>query len=153
MKINSEQEIRNLRLAPLFRSLKPMELGVIALAMENLIFEAGELILQEGDEGEEAYIIYSGEVEVFKTLGPDQTLTLGRLGQGEFFGELALFGDGTRSASVQAIQETLVGMITKEKLYQIIREFPDIAIEMLKVQTRRFHEAEKRLLEVAQNRK
>ncbi len=147
MKTSATTEIQSLKSVPLFQSLKPMELSVISLAMENVIFEAGEIIIQEGDEGEEAYIILSGEVEVYNLLGAEGTVTLDVLTRGEIFGEMALFGDGSRSASVKALRETLAGMLTKEKLYGIIQEFPDIAIQMLKVQTRRFRRAEKRLLE------
>jgi CRP-like cAMP-binding protein len=68
------------------------------------------------------------------------------LGPGEMFGELALFGTGVRTASVKAADETTVAMISKEKLYQIIKEYPDVAIEMLKVQTQRFARAEARLM-------
>jgi CRP-like cAMP-binding protein len=152
MKTSATTEIHSLKSVPLFQGLKPMELSVISLAMENVIFEAGEIIFQEGEEGEEAYIILSGEVEVYTTLETDGAFTLNVLTQGEIFGEMALFGDGSRSASVKALRETLVGMITKEKLYGIIQEFPRIAIQMLKVQTRRFQRAEKRLLECLKRR-
>lgn len=153
MKTSARTEIQSLKSAPLFRSLKPMELRVISLAMENVIFEAGEIIFQEGDEGEEAYIILAGEVEVYQPLGADGAFTLNILTQGEIFGEMALFGDGSRMASVKATRETLAGMLTKEKLYGIIQEFPQIAIQMLKVLTRRLRQAEKRLLECLQKGK
>jgi CRP/FNR family transcriptional regulator len=147
MKITTQEEIQNLKRVPLFQNLKPSELKIISLSMENFIFEAGEVIVNEGDEGDEAYIIYSGQVEVYKTLAAGRVVSLNLLGPGEIFGEIALFGDGFRSASVKAIQETLVGVIKKEKLYEIIREFPDMAIEMLKVQTQRFLRSESRLME------
>ncbi len=147
MKITTQEEIQNLKRLPLFQNLKPSELKIISLSMENFIFETGEVIVNEGDEGDEAYIIYSGQVEVYKTLAAGKVVSLNVLGPGEIFGEIALFGDGFRSASVKAIQETLVGVIKKETLYEIIREFPDMAIEMLKVQTQRFLRSESRLME------
>ncbi len=148
MKTSAKTEIERLKSVPLFQNLNSLELSVISLAMENFIFEGGEIIFQEGDEGEEAYIILSGEVEVYKTPALGNPVRLNVLGQGEIFGELALFGDGIRSASVRALKETLVGTLTKEKLYEIIHEFPNVAIQMLMVQTRRFHRAEKRLMEL-----
>lgn len=146
MKITIQEEIQNLKKVPLFQNLKPSELRIISLSMENFIFEAGEVIVNEGDEGDEAYIIYSGQVEVYRALAAGKVVSLNLLGPGEIFGEIALFGDGFRSASVKAIEETIVGVMKKEKLYEIIREFPDIAIEMLRVQTQRFSRAENRLM-------
>lgn len=147
MKITSQEEIQNLRKVPLFQNLKPSELKIISLSMKNFIFEAGEVIVREGDEGDEAYIIYSGQVKVYRTLNHDHSFILIELGPGEMFGEMALFGDGLRNASVKAVKETLVGVISKERLYEIIREFPDIAIGILKIQTQRFSRAENLLME------
>lgn len=146
MKLTTEKEIRYLRNTPLFQNLRPEELKIISLATENFIYEQGEVIVNKGDEGDEAYIIYSGEVEVFSPQENGKAVILNKLGEGEMFGELALFGEGFRSASVKANKETLVGVISKEKLYEIIREFPDIAIQILKVQTQRFSRTENRLM-------
>ena len=147
MKITPELEMQYLRNVELFVNLRSEELKIISLATQNLIYEQGEVIIAEGDEGDEAYVIYSGEVEVYRALGDGKTVSLNRLGPGEMFGELALFGEGFRSATVKALTETLVAVITRDKLYEILREFPDIAIEMLKVQTQRFFRAENRLIE------
>jgi len=152
MKLTTEKEIQYLRKTPLFQSLKSDELKIVSLAMRNVIYEQGEMIINEGDEGDEAYIIYSGEVEVFRLL-EGKTVIMNKLGEGEMFGELALFGEGFRSASVRASKETLVGVISKEKLYEIIREFPDIAIQILKVQAQRFSRTENRLMEFLKEKK
>lgn len=153
MKIAIEEEIRLLRKVLLFQNLKPAELKIISLAMENFIYDKNEVILHEGDEGDEAFVIYSGKVEVYKRSPDGKELYLNSLGPGEIFGELAIFGEGFRSASVKAVTETLVGAITKEKLFEIMREFPEIAIELLKVQTQRFFRAENRLMQFLKDEK
>ena len=153
MKITTDEETQHLKKVLLFQNLKPQELKIISLSMEDLIFKTGDVIVSEGDEGDEAYIIYTGQVEIYRTLANGKLVSLNFLGPGEMFGEMALFGDGFRTASVKAIQETIVGVITKEKLYDIVREFPDIAIEILKVQTRRFSKMENRLMECLKNGK
>jgi CRP/FNR family transcriptional regulator len=147
MKLTIQKEVQMLRGVSLFRSVKPEDLKIIALTTTNYIYESGEIIINEGDEGDDAYIIYTGRVEVFRKGTDVKIIALNTLGPGEMFGELALFGDSIRTASVKAVEETVVSIIAKEKLYKIIREFPDIAIEMLKVQTSRFAEAEKKLIE------
>jgi CRP/FNR family transcriptional regulator, cyclic AMP receptor protein len=148
MKITLQEELRLLKDVSLFSNLKPAEHKIIAMIMTHVIYEPGEVIVNIGDEGDEAYIVYSGEVEVYRTLTDGKIISLNILGVGEMFGELALFGDGLRTASVKALEETLTAVIAREKLYEIIREFPDIAIELLKVQTRRFDRAENRLMEL-----
>ena len=152
MKISREEEIRCLGRTRLFQNLKAEELKIISLATQNFIYEQGEVIISEGDEGDSAYVIYSGEAEVYRSLGDGKSVFLNRLGPGEMFGELALFGDGFRSASVMATREMLAAVIAKDKLYEILRGFPDIAIEMLKVQTDRFFSAEKRLIEILKDK-
>jgi CRP/FNR family transcriptional regulator, cyclic AMP receptor protein len=153
VKITPDEETYYLKKVTLFQNLKPLELKIISLCMEHVIFKTGDIIVSEGDEGDEAFIIYSGRVEVYRKLADETFASLNVLGPGEMFGEMALFGDGFRTASVKAIQETIVGVITKEKLYDIVREFPDIAIEILKVQTRRFSKMENRLMECLKNGK
>ncbi len=146
MKIAVQEEIEHLRKISLFRNLKLSELKLISMTVDNFIYEAGEVIVKEGDEGNEAYVIYSGAVEVYRTQADGEAISLNLLGPGKIFGEMALFGDGYRTASVKATEETLVGVIAREKLYEVIREFPEIAIEMLKVQTERFAVMEGRLM-------
>jgi CRP/FNR family transcriptional regulator, cyclic AMP receptor protein len=146
MKITLQKEIQLLKTVPLFHTLKEEELRIIALTTENVIYEPSEIIVNEGDEGGEAYIIYSGYVEVYRKAANGKLISLNKMGPGGMFGELALLGNGFRTASVKAIEETLVSVLAKDKLYEIIRAFPDIGIEMLKAITERFTETENRLI-------
>src|SRR5208283_2608153 len=118
--ITLQKEVQLLKEVSLFSKMKPEELRIIALTTDNFIYEAGEVIVEEGDEGDEAYIIYSGKVEVYRKGYDGKKVVINELGPGEIFGELALFGDGFRTASVQAIEESFVAVISKEKLYEII---------------------------------
>jgi CRP-like cAMP-binding protein len=146
MKIPLQKEIELLKAVPLFHTLKDEELKIIALTTENIIYEPLEIIVNEGDEGDEAYIIYYGYVEIFRKTADGELITLNKMGPGGMLGEFALFGNGLRTASVKAIEETLVCVISKEKFYEIIRAFPDTAIEMLKNITTRFALAEDRIM-------
>ena len=146
MDITLQKEIQLLKTVSLFRTLKEEELKIIILTTEDIIYEPGEVIVNEGDEGNEAYIIYAGSVEVYRKAGDGNPVILNKMGPGGMFGELALFGNGVRTASVKAVEETLVSVISGEKLYEIIRAFPDIAIEILKALTERFAKVENRLI-------
>ncbi|MEN6464331.1 MAG: cyclic nucleotide-binding domain-containing protein [Syntrophaceae bacterium] len=146
MKITIQEEIHLLKTVTLFHALKEEELKIIALTTQNIIYEPCEVIINEGDEGSEAYIIYAGRVDVYRKATNGRLISLNKMGPGGMFGELALFGDGFRTASVKAVEETLVSVISKERLYEIIRAFPDIGIEMLKVVTGRFAQVENRFM-------
>jgi serine/threonine-protein kinase len=78
-------------------------------------FEPGELIVCEGDEAHEAYILVEGECDVFKRSGPSQ-VHLRLMRQGEVFGEAAIFTGGTRTASVRAKSAVTVRVVTREAL-------------------------------------
>jgi len=80
-------------------------------------FAPGEFLMREGETGTEAYLIVSGGVEVVKEVG-GKTVTLIRLGAGDAVGEMALIVKAPRSASVKAIQETRVVVITADLIRQ-----------------------------------
>jgi tRNA A-37 threonylcarbamoyl transferase component Bud32 len=78
---------------------------------------AGELIVREGERGERAYIVESGECEVFRA-GPDGEQAIRRIGPGEVIGELALFTAGPRTASIRALTGMTLLEVTREALEQ-----------------------------------
>ncbi|MDH3227609.1 MAG: cyclic nucleotide-binding domain-containing protein, partial [Thermoleophilia bacterium] len=67
--------------------------------VEQEHFEPGEYVFRQGDRGDGLYMVVRGTAEVRSGVGADETL-LATLGPGEFFGEMALLGDGVRNASV-----------------------------------------------------
>jgi eukaryotic-like serine/threonine-protein kinase len=78
---------------------------------------AGELIVREGEPGERAYIVESGECEVFRA-GTDGEQAIRHLGPGEVMGELALFTAGPRTASIRALTAMTLLEVTREALEQ-----------------------------------
>lgn len=80
----------------------------MALAPDAVMYERGETIIEEGEPGQSAFIILSGEVEVYKTNRRGRVL-VGRLGKNELIGEIGLFsdeeGEPVRSASVVAFTD------------------------------------------------
>ena len=86
--------------------LFPRELSYINLARTQVInqahYEADDLIIHQGDVGDQFYVIISGEVEIIRELPNGQTVLLSKLGKGEYFGESALLTGRRRNASVRA---------------------------------------------------
>lgn len=85
--------------------------------LPSVVFPAGAKIITEGDEGDAAYIITEGQCRVYKQ-GPGHIIELRSLGPGEVFGEAAIFSPGRRSATVEAIGEVKVTVVTSEVLTQ-----------------------------------
>ena len=90
---------------------------------EQMTFEPGELIIQEGDIGKEAYVITSGEVEVFKTVN-DTRIPLVRLTEGDSLGEMAIISNQPRSASAVALVPTQLVVITEDIIKNGLDKMP-----------------------------
>ena len=82
---------------------------------EERVFAAGQAIVTEGDGGDTAYIIESGSCDVYKWIDGREVL-LRRLSKGAVFGEMAVFTGGTRTATVKAVDEVTVKLITGASL-------------------------------------
>src|SRR5205814_10430812 len=78
-------------------------------------YPAGAIIVAEGDRGDEAFVIEKGTCVVYKTVGGERKV-LRHLQPGSVFGETAALAGGTRTASVQAVEEVLVRVVTRALL-------------------------------------
>lgn len=83
--------------------------------LERRFYPKGGTIISEGDEGTSAFLIQSGSVRIFAKQG-DKEVTLTTLGMGEIFGEMSLIRDIPRSASVQALEDSQMIIITRQSL-------------------------------------
>ena len=94
-------------------------------------FKKGATIIHEGAAGSFAYLIVSGAVEVSKNVG-DEKLILSRLVKGSIFGEMSLVDDKPRSATVIALEDTEVRVITREDFESMLEKNPRGVIPLLK---------------------
>jgi len=116
--------------------------------MKTAYFNKGDVILNEGTEGEEIYFIQKGKVKVLKTINGDE-FELATLGEGTFFGEMSMFLGQKRTATVQAIEDNtsiLVG--DKTAFINMIRSKPDKAIEVISTLANRLHQAHKIITDI-----
>ncbi|CAO3617742.1 unnamed protein product [Cunninghamella blakesleeana] len=87
---------------PLLKSLKPYERHKIADALESVYFDDGETVINQGDVGDQFYIIESGEAVFYKSGDDGVQKEVNQCGRGSYFGELALLNDSPRAATVKA---------------------------------------------------
>lgn len=93
-------------------------------------YQPGETILQQGEEGSTMYVIQSGKVEVLRQTKKSE-LQLAVLGPGEIFGEMVLFGNNIRSATVRTLEKARVLTIDKKIFMQKIHEDPSLAFRVM----------------------
>ncbi|KAF8933255.1 cyclic nucleotide-binding-like protein [Dissophora ornata] len=91
-----------LETVPLLMSLEPYERHKIADALESVYFDDGEVVVKQGDQGDNFFIIESGEATVVKCNDEGVEYPMPGLGPGQYFGELALLNDMPRAATVRA---------------------------------------------------
>ena len=117
---------------PLFRNIDLKRLRVVAMMGEALTYRAGERLFEKGDEGDAAFIIIEGEVEVLVPAeGGEQSVAV--LGKGEIFGELAVICDQTRSSAIAARTGLETLRLDRNVVLNLMREFPDISVEMVRI--------------------
>lgn len=120
----------------LLQHLVALDRQLLASLLKEEAYAAGEVIFQEGDSGETAYLIWSGQVGVLK--GDLQApILLGLRGPGEVVGEMALLEGQPRSASIVALQDSRLLRIHRQGFQEILKRAPAIGIEMLKLLSRR----------------
>jgi len=121
----------------LFVDLERDDLSRLAKAAVTRDFKQGDVIVKENEVGVALYVIASGSVEVVKGLGTANEQVLGKLNAGTFFGEMSLFDNHVRSASVRAAADCQCIVITKWDFNAEMSQNSHIAIAMLAVLARR----------------
>jgi CRP/FNR family transcriptional regulator len=131
----------------IFGELEERELEQIAQVAVPRSFERGENIFREGDTGDTCYVIRDGSVSIRREHLDGRTLALAELRADEIFGELAMFGKETRSATAEALEQTHLVAILAGDMQRVMRESPDIAFKMLGGLAARLRGANERLLQ------
>lgn len=109
-------------------------------------YHDGEIIVRQGESGDCMYVIQKGQVEVVEEKG-DVELRLAVLGDGDVFGEMALFECETRSATVRALGDTWVLTVDKKTFLRHIHEDPSLAFRILEKMSRRIRDLDVKLLQ------
>ncbi len=103
-------------------------------------YPKGEFIIRENDLSDCAYIMESGRAEVCKTLPRGEYQVVGVLQENDIFGELGLIDGLPRSASVRALENCRVSMLTQQTFKSLARNNPQALMPILKILTNRLRE-------------
>ncbi|MBN1381761.1 MAG: cyclic nucleotide-binding domain-containing protein [Deltaproteobacteria bacterium] len=130
----------------LFSQMNASDLKRIAALVRARVYQEGDIIIQEGSVDRRLFIITHGNVEVVKNLGSKKEIPVGSFGPLSYFGEMALIDDEVRSASVVAKEKTQVLTLDHLELLDEIKRYPDMAVELLQMLSRRIRLIEKTLI-------
>lgn len=116
-----------LKTFPLFRGLSDDLLLTISRVAMMRRFPRGQVVVREGDRTDYVYFVLTGSLKVMVGDEDGREVILSILGQGELFGEMGMFGEGARSATVSALVPSDLVMITKQDFRQIMQDNAEIA--------------------------
>lgn len=122
--------------APLFAGLAGRQLKALAKFAKVRDIDPDTFVVKHGEKGIGFYLILEGHVQVRRA-----GRTLARLGPGEFFGELALFDDRTRSADVVTVEPTRVVVLSRWEFWGFANENPTVLRTILQEMSRRLQES------------
>lgn len=132
---------------PLFSGLTRGDLESVAQTASIRPYGGGDVVVREGDRAGGFFVVASGRVEVIKALDTPRAKSLGTLGPGEFFGEMAMLDDHPRSATVRALEDTECVLIRRSDFAAELQRRPQIAVAMLAELVKRLREARESLTE------
>jgi len=115
----------------LFNHLSNEQLDQLVSFAKTKSFANKEIIFHKSDNGKDMYIIVSGKVSLTSSSVEGKELTFGILGQGDIFGEVSLFDNKERTATVTAIEITETLVLDQNNFTQLILQNPNIALKLL----------------------
>jgi CRP-like cAMP-binding protein len=143
--LSSSEVLELLARVPVLSTLEREDLERISEFAVPRNFEAGQVVFREGDASDTCYIVRSGHARAVREHGDGRTITLARFGPGDIFGELAMFEDERRSATVEAIEPTGVVAVLGPDMRRLMGEHPQIATRLVVALGRRLRETNERL--------
>ena len=142
---SSAEVVELLGRVPVFSALEEVDLQRIAQLAVPRGFEAGQVVFREGDRSDTCYVVHAGRARAVHDHGDGRTITLATFGSGDIFGELALFEDERRSATVEALEPTSALAVLGPDMRRLMAEHPQIAMRLLIALARRLRESNERL--------
>ncbi len=134
--------------APLFATMEHEERQSLIDSMVKVELNRGEVLFDEGENGDRLYIIEEGKIKLGSSSGDGRENLLAILGPGEMFGELSLFDPGPRSLSASAVSDSVLYELEHSALVRVIEERPVVAKHLLTALARRLRRTNEALADL-----
>jgi CRP-like cAMP-binding protein len=129
-----EKKTRDIMLTlPLFDAFKTDELDILARHLRFAEIRRGEHLFVEGDQGDYMCFIVRGLLDVLKKTTAGDYRVIARLGKGNTIGEMSIIDQSSRSATVVALQPSIVIILTKKRFEALIKAYPTLSVTLLKM--------------------
>lgn len=133
----AEAVVEKLKQIPLFEEIRDNEayLAMVQQICRHRSVRGGSVVIQEGENGSEMYIMLSGAVEIKRKTraGDDYTVVRLKAENNVFFGEMALIDDDVRSATIKTVLDSEFLVLTKADFLKLGEDHPQIALPITRV--------------------
>lgn len=126
-----QKEADTLRKVPLFSKLEPSKLKLLAFTSELMSYEDGELVFEEGDSADCAYVIMEGKANIFACTEGGEVL-VGTLEKNQLLGELGVLTSSPRSATIRASGRLVALRISEELFLKLLGDNPQVALDVMR---------------------
>ena len=120
-----------LRKVSFFKVLRTREISRILSIARPQRYKRDTMVFHKKDIGNNFFIVKSGRIKIFSSIGPEKRKTFAYLKKGDFFGEMSLLGRKMRSASAQAVDDSELLVISKKNFRALIFQSPDFTLQLL----------------------
>ena len=150
--MQTSEKIGILKRSFIFSVLDENELTDLAELTIERNLETGEFVFWEGDEPECFYIVATGRIKVFKHSAQGKEFIINFFDSGDMFGEVAVFEDKPFPASAQAVNDTIVLGIKKDRFISFLSARPPVSLRIIGILGGRLRDAQNRLTGFASER-
>jgi CRP/FNR family cyclic AMP-dependent transcriptional regulator len=138
-----------LKSVPLFSAFTDAQLGQVLACVQHKSYPRNSFILRAGEETDALYIVLSGRVKVLIPDEEGHEVILSVMGPHEFFGEMGLLDDQSRSASVETLEACEMLRLSKAGFTGILKDNFDLAMLIIRNLVRRLREADRKIESLA----
>jgi len=142
---SAEDIVALLRQVPVFEALGPDDLRRVADVAVPRRFPAGQVIFREGDASDTCYVVRTGHTRALRENTDGRMIALAHFGPGDIFGELAMFDDELRSATIETLDNVEAIAIAGSDMRRLMRQHAEIGVKLVIALGRRLREANERL--------
>lgn len=141
---NNEVVGNTLKIIPLFNNLGPVPLARLAERSGTMKFNRGTVIIQEGKQCHNLFVIISGKLELYKKINDENEIIIQTISRGEVFGDAFLLDVTPMGASLRAAENSLVVCIDRLTVNSFIRDYPEFSRNYIRLMNTRLREAMQR---------
>ncbi len=116
---------------PIFAGIDPKRLRLLAFMSESRTYRAGELLFEQGDEGDSAFVVIDGTASVLINIAGEKR-EVAEIGSRQVFGEMAVLCDIPRTAAIGAKTDLEVLRIDRDAFLKLLTEFPEVSLQVMR---------------------